>query len=236
MKVPVIPKIQGFTEPEGSRYYYLIASDGAYLVKNTDIFKASVRLDPGFEAPEMLRLLPHEEHAELKTGRIPLKQVQQAVNFFKEAKSRFNCEALLFIYFNIKLKQFNLVAPRQFASIASVRSLDSATRSGDSFPIGTMHSHPGTAFHSSVDQEDEAGFDGLHITVGNLDAVVPGFSCTIWVSGRCFEKNPTDTLEYEVDVPTDWISQIQLSGRTATRPATPIADALSVMKSRLGRS
>ncbi len=35
--------------------------------------------------------------------------------------------------------------------------------------LGTIHSHCDfSAFHSGVDDDDEAGFDGLHITVGNL--------------------------------------------------------------------
>jgi len=44
--------------------------------------------------------------------------------------------------------------------------------------FGTIHSHAGiSAFHSGTDDRDEIHFDGLHITVGNLDKPSRSYAC-----------------------------------------------------------
>lgn len=60
---------------------------------------------------------------------------------------------------------------------------------------GTVHSHSNfSAFHSSVDDNDEMGFDGLHITVGNLNTQL-SFSARYMLSGSEFKVEMKDIVK-----------------------------------------
>ena len=56
--------------------------------------------------------------------------------------------------------------------------------------FGTVHHHcTMAAFQSGTDTHDEKSVDGLHITVGNLDAPQYSLHCRIYLKGHKFEPN-----------------------------------------------
>jgi hypothetical protein len=62
--------------------------------------------------------------------------------------------------------------------------------------VGTIHSHPDfSAYHSAIDEDDENGFDGVHITLGNVDE--PCFSCSVElaINGARFKLSPESIIE-----------------------------------------
>lgn len=62
---------------------------------------------------------------------------------------------------------------------------------------GTIHSHCNFgAFHSGVDDRDELGFDGLHITIGNVRSGF-SFSCRYMIKGAEFNCELTDVIDVE---------------------------------------
>ena len=70
--------------------------------------------------------------------------------------------------------------------------------------IGTVHSHAGmSAFHSGVDDADEKTFDGLHITLGNMNDDDISISASIVANGYRVIVDPTEyvnNLEMTVDI------------------------------------
>lgn len=62
---------------------------------------------------------------------------------------------------------------------------------------GTIHSHCNfSAFHSGTDDNDEYGFNGLHITIGNVRSGW-SYACRIILDGAEFTKNITDILKID---------------------------------------
>jgi hypothetical protein len=52
-----------------------------------------------------------------------------------------------------------------------------------------------SAFHSGTDDKDEVDFDGLHITVGNMDNDLISISCSIVANGTRFTCQPSDYID-----------------------------------------
>jgi hypothetical protein len=61
--------------------------------------------------------------------------------------------------------------------------------------FGSIHSHNTMgAFHSGTDNSDEFKFDGLHITIGKLDATSPEYACRWILGGKVFTASIADVL------------------------------------------
>gem|GEM_PF-7129334 len=79
-----------------------------------------------------------------------------------------------------RLQQWQIAVPLQ--SVRGLRvsyDLSTLPPAPEGFELfGTIHSHAGiSAFHSGTDDRDEIHFDGLHITVGNLDKPSRSYAC-----------------------------------------------------------
>jgi hypothetical protein len=62
--------------------------------------------------------------------------------------------------------------------------------------FGTIHSHANAgAFHSGTDDKDEKQFDGLHITIGNVNVASHSYSCRWVLSGEFFKADMQDAVE-----------------------------------------
>lgn len=192
---------KGASEP----YHYIFAANGTFLAKENVAFKAIVKVD----ATKELRLVPQEQMFVWKLPKIPFRIVQRGVNFLRWAYTEKRSEALLLIDYKPSEKAFELYAPVQSVSCGSVRSDEHKPTPEGLINVGTMHGHPREAFHSSTDQQDEAGLDGLHITVGNLDQVIPEFDVELVVKGHRFAMKPEDVMDYEFCVPGDWMEKVQ---------------------------
>jgi len=62
--------------------------------------------------------------------------------------------------------------------------------------IGSIHSHGNmSAFHSTIDHMDEAHFDGLHITIGDVDDQFISISASVMANGYRFMVSPTEYID-----------------------------------------
>lgn len=75
---------------------------------------------------------------------------------------------------------------------------------------GTIHSHCDfSAFHSRVDDADEKFFDGLHITIGNVDDKF-SFSARFMLGGAAWECDLKETLNIDPELLVDDIDEIEV--------------------------
>lgn len=184
--------------------YYLLARDGLYLVRRSRLFRTELRVDG------LPWLQPHEEKALLELpDKIPLELLEQAIDFFRAIFERFRSEALLLLYYLPNERRYELVAPKQEVSPLTCRYELGPTPEGW-VRVGTLHSHGSlTSEHSDVDERDERHDDGLHFTVGGVDAI-PHMLCELAVGGRRFPVPLSQVVERatRTQVPAAWMDAV----------------------------
>lgn len=77
--------------------------------------------------------------------------------------------------------------------------------------FGTIHSHASAAaFHSGTDDKDEVGFDGLHITIGNVDVPAHTYSARWQLAGKFYQSTMHDVAEDPAEGFFDerWLSRV----------------------------
>jgi hypothetical protein len=180
---PIYLNEPGFQPPDKGMYY-LIAGNGIFLHKDTAIGSVMVQVNA------IAGLVEAKNDFRLALPRIPGLVIGQALTFFRKVFEDLQSEAYLHLFFSRKLGQFRLSCPRQTVSRTKVdydgsdqMSYEERTGRKPGEPcgealwqlIGSIHSHCDLpAFHSATDIMDEAGFAGIHITLGNVD--MPHFS------------------------------------------------------------
>ncbi len=105
----------------------------------------------------------------------------RAVGFFRAIYRLHRTEAAVLLVW--RDSGFDLVVPAQKVSGVSVRfDLAGGDLPAGSRLVGSMHSHGGfTAYASSIDEDDEAELEALHIVVGDFDRRRLGYSAAIVV-------------------------------------------------------
>jgi hypothetical protein len=153
-------------------YYHLLASNGAFLVKRTPLLAAAkkVRLCDVFDLAEQ------DEQVAWRAPRVPAGVIARAVTFLRLVWELRSTEGFLFLQFNPSSQEYRVSVPDQVVTGGSVAVTQPPPSDDGWLVAGTVHSHPGGAFHSHTDMEGETKADGLHIVVGNLTAIAPQFS------------------------------------------------------------
>jgi len=81
--------------------------------------------------------------------------------------------------------------------------------------VGSMHSHGAFgAYASSIDEDDEAELDGLHIVVGDFDRRRLGYAAAIVVDGIRFLLKTGQLIERPrrlAEPPDDWLLKVKLA-------------------------
>ncbi len=81
--------------------------------------------------------------------------------------------------------------------------------------VGTIHSHGGFgAYASSIDEDDEAELDGLHVVVGDFDRRRLGYSAAIVVDGIRFSLKTGQLIERPrrlAEPPDEWLRKVRLA-------------------------
>ncbi len=136
----------------------------------------------------------------------------RVVGFFRAIYRRQRTEALVLLLW--AGEGFDLFVPAQRVSPASVsHTLDEAELPAGSRVVGSIHSHGAFgARASSIDEDDEAEFDGLHVVVGDFDRGRPSYSAAIAVDGHRFAVRTNVVLERPrrlVEPPEDWLRRVQ---------------------------
>ena len=159
--VPIVIYENGTELPEGN--CYVICRDGVFLKKDTGLINAIIKV----ERLSFLKALPLS--ASMNIPKIPMEIFLEALLFFKRVYKKYKSEAVVLLYYDDKLQEFKLSAPEQRVSHSALKYTPGLTENGFKL-IGSIHSHADFgAFHSSIDHHDEADFDGIHITIGNVN-------------------------------------------------------------------
>ena len=184
---PIYIMKKGVELPEKGNYY-IIASDGIYLHKDTGLIQATVKVE------RISFLEPVNSSARLMLPKLSQDLIVRSLLFFRAVYKKHRGEAEIQLHYNLATEEYMLHCPKQSVSAAGV-SYDSSERFEGFQLVGTIHSHCGfQAFHSSIDQNDEKNFDGLHITIGHVDQPYFTISCSMMVNGKRFTFEPEDVI------------------------------------------
>lgn len=169
---------------------YLIAKNGIFVKKKLGLIES---LTPVDEIPFLKKEV--DPYATMKIPKIPKITFAQVLAFFKKVYELHQSESEAYLYYNASKEEYTVRIPHQKVSYASCKSIRGKTPKGYQI-VCSIHSHANFgAFHSGTDISDEEYFEGLHITVGNVDDDEFSVVASI-VSNRVrFKSDPLDCIE-----------------------------------------
>ena len=181
--------------PDVPNPYYVYADEGMFLHRRNVLGRGLVKHS---KRPAKLQKVGNWRgsfmyDAEPLTANI----YAQAVAFFRRNWETHKTESEVIITQHRETKAFKLYVPTQRVSHGGVYSIyDPKTIDRAYLVVGTIHSHPGSAFHSSTDESDARDMDGMHLTVGYLDRDEPEVAAMVALNGTFFHfKNPADLAD-----------------------------------------
>ena len=181
----------GKQPPPTDDVYYIVCKEGVYLKKKIGIMESVTPVT------NISILNSMEKVAKIHIPPIPKEITITIINFLKEVYEKFSSEGMVLLFYDQDKKEHIPYIPKQEVSGASV-DYDKAIVMEGCQMIGTIHSHANfSAFHSGVDDADEAHFDGLHITIGNVKDETPSISASIVSNATRFKIDP---LEYMLGI------------------------------------
>jgi len=170
--------------------FYIIAKDGIFLKKKIGIVESIAPVD------KISILEKIEPFAKLYINKIPINVFGKVVAFFREVYNKYKSESVILLYYNQTKKKYIIHVPEQEVSSASIDYKNEIVNYRDYNLIGTIHSHANFgAFHSSTDSFDEKHFDGIHITIGNVNNEEVSISSSLVVNGERFKVEPEEYIE-----------------------------------------
>lgn len=178
---------------------YIICKSGVYLKKTNDLISGIVKVDN----LGMLKDLKPEINLNIST--IPSDVISYSLVFFRLIYQIYDSEAILFILLSKKDNKIKLFCPRQIVSYSHIE-YKKKTKFKNFKIIGTIHSHCNfSASHSFIDKLDEANFDGIHITIGNVNLNEFSISyCVVLNNNRILCKPEEKICNIEKTNNTGW--------------------------------
>ena len=178
------------TLPEDS-ICYLVTKNGLFLKKKIGLMDSITPVNSiGFLQP-----LTTSIKMDVK---IPFDIIQKTYSFMKAIYEDLKSESMVILTKDQKTGKYGLIVPKQTVTGGSIHyETDKTFADPNKLKIGTIHSHAGmSAFHSSVDVADEKDWDGIHITLGNLNLQNQcSIACTIAANGQRCISEPMDYIE-----------------------------------------
>lgn len=169
----------------------IVGRDGIYLRKKNLLIDCLVKVK---SYPEV------ETFAHLNIPQIPYNLIYSIYKFFELVELTFkNCEALVILYYDYETSQYFIDIPDQMCSVdyCVPTNPDDNTPEEfyDYFRIGSIHSHgKDMAYHSGTDVESENSWDGIHLTLGNINIPRISIACSIVINDNRFQHNPCDWI------------------------------------------
>jgi len=167
---------------------YVVGRNGMFIRRKSDVIDSLIRVDEIDELQDVF------QYVKVNMMKIPATKFEEVYRFFKTIYEKYSSEAMVLMFLRYDGKDIEFVAPKQKVSGASI-SYDPEIKSGY-YLVGTIHSHGNMgAFHSAVDIDDENNFDGIHITLGNVES--DEFSISIEATAGKFRQKvePKDYIE-----------------------------------------
>ena len=188
--------------------YFVIAKNGIYQHSRSINFNFNkVDFD---NIANLGNLKPEIFHFDIPS--IPVEVFWNCLLFFNDVWFKHRSEVALILYYNVSKKDYFLYCPKQNVSNFSVdygndpyeNSFVNEMRQKGYNRIGTIHSHCNfNAFHSSVDEGDEAEWpDGIHITIGNVNDGDFSLASSLVINDNRFQIDPETMIENLIKKPT----------------------------------
>lgn len=184
-KIHVNDNIQEMPEDD---IFYIVAKEGIFLKKKMGIMES---LAP---VKNISTLESVQSSAKMHINKIPATSFAKVIDFFRKVYTAYRGESIVLLFYNEESKKYRIIPPHQKVSSASIDYNRGMSLEGWMM-IGTIHSHAGmSAFHSGVDDSDEETFDGLHITIGNVNDDNVSISSSIVANGYRVITEPEEYI------------------------------------------
>jgi len=168
---------------------FIVAANGTFIKKKLDLIEAVV---PASMIPGLMPVTPY---IKLDIPKIPGSTFGRIVDFFRKVYELYKAEAVVLLHLDRRSGKYQVQVPFQTVTGGSVNYERTGSFKGCTL-IGTIHSHPSfNAFHSATDQTDEEHFDGLHITVGYINANLFTISSSVVVNGHRIMHDPNSYID-----------------------------------------
>ena len=170
---------------------YLLGCDGVYKQVRNEFYAVRVKVAGVGGLAEI------GETATLHVPKLPASLLREVEAFFTAVYQQHQSEAVVLLLCSPATKEWRVEVPQQEVRGLHVQyDLSKLPDPPAGFQqFGSIHSHAGIkAFHSGTDDSDEATFDGLHITIGNLDQPVRSYSCRWMLAGKAFKAELTEVV------------------------------------------
>jgi hypothetical protein len=169
--------------------FYIVAKEGIFLKKSMGI------MDSIAPVQNISILETIQAAARMNIKKIPGGQFARVIAFFRQVYKEYWGESIVLLFYDEKRRVYKIVPPHQKVTGAACDYNKGITIEGMQM-IGTIHSHASmSAFHSGTDDKDEEHFDGLHITIGNVNQEDVSVTASIVANGHRFVVQPEDYVE-----------------------------------------
>lgn len=167
---------------------YIVAKEGIFLKKKLGVMESIAPVQ------NISILKSIESAAKMHIKKIPSVTFGKVVEFFKEVYKLYQSESMVMLFYNEENKTYKIIIPKQKVTGSSIDYNRGISVDGY-LAVGTIHSHASmSAFHSGVDDKDEQTFDGLHITVGNVNCEDFSISASIIANKKRFMTDPEEYI------------------------------------------
>lgn len=222
----------------------VVKSSQIYRIVNNFVGRSVTAVSPELSS----NILPLEEEAVYTMPAIPHVLVDKLDQFFRLVDAQHGTESIVMLTYDVNKSGsdgWGILVPDQTNtsvhcnydpnSIAEIKP-------DDVLIVGSVHSHPGmSAYASGTDHQDQADFDGIHITFGWQKSVNNGatqYYAEMQMAGKAYKLNIEDVFEdYIVEKIPDpevvgWTDKVKKvtppsMGGTYPRPVTPLPPAPS---------
>lgn len=168
---------------------YIVCKEGVYLKKKVGIME-SITPVKGLSHLDTV-----ETMARMHIDDIPGFEFAKIIDFFRAVFKEHQSEAVVLLFYDMETGEYEILAPAQEVSGGGADYVKGISIEGMDM-IGTIHSHARmSAFHSGIDDKDEESFDGIHITIGDLDEEFVSISSSIVSNGTRFMTEPEDYIK-----------------------------------------
>ena len=203
-----VPDVMKTVDHHGIGMYYILANRvGGKQTNAPRVFKriSNILGDALFEVTtDSLGLDDLDFEATFALPKIPHQMVEKMDKFFRLVAKQKGTESIVVLTYNPKLEEkgWGLLVPEQ-TNTGSHCHYDAESlaqdKPDDAFIVGSVHSHPNMpAYASGTDHEDQADFDGLHITYGWQDSKENGktqYHAELQMGGTIFTIEPKHIFE-----------------------------------------
>jgi hypothetical protein len=156
--------------PKDAPIVIIMAANGKFMRKRMGIVDATVPWEGNIPS-----LATCSTDADLNVNKLPFELLMQILHFMRVIYNTHKTECNVVLFYKLSTGEWAAGVPPQTTSHASVHYTDGAGFAHEGLlKVGTIHSHCDFgASHSGGDYQDEKNFDGIHITFGHVDTILP---------------------------------------------------------------